>query len=113
MEKEKYRKLAIRLGILWLTSALVLMGANYVLSSYIAHVRNVDTVIAFTQYADILMWVWILVFIPMLFFVQRFARKAQLKTFALISRIFFIYQAVCGGLLACWRIIGVIISLLR
>ena len=113
MEKVKYRKLAIRLGILWLTSALVLMGAYYFVSSYIAQVRNVDTVIAFTQYADILMWAWILVFIPMLFFVQRFARKAQMKEYALISRIFFIYQAVCGGLLACWRILGVIISLVR
>ena len=113
MEKEKYRKLAIRLGISWLTSALVLMGAYYFVSSYIAQVRNIDTVVAFTQYADILMWVWILVFIPMLFFVQRFARKAQLKTFALVARIFFIHQAVCGGILACWTIFGVIISIVR
>lgn len=113
MEKEKYRKLAIRLGIVWLTSALVLFGVYYFASAYIAQVRNIDTMIAFAEYVDILMWVWILVFIPILFFVQRFARKAQLKTFALIARILFIHQAVCGGLLACLRIIGVIISLVR
>ena len=110
---EKYRKLAIRIGILWLTSALVLFGACYFISSHIALVRNVATVIVFTQYAEILMLVWILVFIPMLFFVQRFARKAQMKQYALISRILFIYQAVCGGLLACWKAIGVIISLMQ
>lgn len=110
MEKEKYRKRAIRFGILWIVSAVVLFGVYYGITSHIAQVRDVHKMQVFAQYSDVIIWVWIVFFIPTLFFVQRFFRKAEMKNLAVVSRILFIHQAVCGGLLACLRIVGMIFS---
>ena len=103
MEKEKYRKLAVQFGILWLISAFVL----------IAGVRGIHPMEVFAQYSDIIILVWIVIFVPMLFFVQRFFRKAEMKNLALVSKILFIHQVVCGGLLVCFRIAVIIFTFAR
>ena len=110
MEKERYRKLAVGLGILWLVSVFVLFAAYYGVSVGVANARGVHPMEVFAQYSDIIILVWIVIFIPMLFFVQRFFRKAEMKNLAVVSRILFIHQAVCGGLLACLKIVGMIFS---
>ena len=113
MEKEKYRKLAVQFGILWLISAFVLIAVYYGISVHTAGVRGIHPMEVFAQYSDIIILVWIVIFVPMLFFVQRFFRKAEMKNLALVSKILFIHQVVCGGLLVCFRLAVIIFTFAR
>lgn len=106
MDKEKYKKLAIRLGILWIALAVVLFFGHYGVCSYIAKTRNVHIANIIFQYADFLILAVVFILVPMLYFIQRFFRKAQIKGLAIFARVMFIYQAVSGGILALVRILS-------
>ena len=113
MEKERYRKLAVGLGILWLVSVFVLFAAYYGVSVGVANARGVHTVEVFSEYSDILLCVAVVYLLPLCFFVQRYARKGQMKALAIIGRILFIYEAVCAGLLVCVRVVMLIVNYIQ
>ena len=106
MSKDKYKKLGIRLGVLWVVLAVVLFLGYYGACSYIAKMRNVHKANIIFQYTDLLILAVIFIFTPMLYFIQRFFRKAQVKGLAIVARIMFIYQAVGGAVLALVRILS-------
>jgi len=102
MNKQKYKKWAIGLAVLWLISAVVIMLAYFGISFYVAQSQGLHRLNLLGAYAVYPLWGQVLYLLPLLFFVQRFFYKAEMKSLGLIARIFLIYQAVCTAILVAY-----------
>ena len=96
MDKQKYKKLAVLLGILWLVSVVIIVAGYFGFSFHAAQAQGFHRIDLLGDYAVYPVCAMILIVLPLLYFVQRFLYKAEMKTIGLIARVFLVYQSICA-----------------
>ena len=99
MDKQKYKKLAILLGLLWVVSVVIIVAVYFGFSFHAAQAQGLHHLDLLDDYAVYPVCVIIVYILPLLYFIQRFFYKAEMRTLGLLTRILWIYQCVCAGIL--------------
>ena len=100
MEQKKYKNMALWLAILWLCLGAIIIGVYFGISFHAAQAQGLHKFELLSRYAIYPVCADVLILIPLLYFIQRFLYKAEMKTMGLIVRILFIHQVVCATILA-------------